>query len=147
RTVGATVGRRSAALEALPSDAPLPRRLVQQSVSLTRDLLDDPGPARLLHTDLHFGNVLQGRAIDPEPLAGDPHYEPAPLLWHRWDELAGDVRGGLRRRFHAVVDAAGFDEDRARAWVVVRMTHRALLVLEAAADRPEGLGAGDREWI
>ena len=33
----------------------------------------------------------------------------------------GSVRDGLRRRFHALVDAAGLDEDRARDWVVVRM--------------------------
>ena len=36
------------------------------------------------------------------------------------EELAGDLRGGLRRRFHALVDAGGLDEDRARDWVVVR---------------------------
>jgi streptomycin 6-kinase len=48
------------------------------------------------------------------------------MLWHRYDELAGDVREGLRRRFHTLVDAAGLDEDRARDWVVVRMLHNAL---------------------
>lgn len=54
------------------------------------------------------------------------------MLWNRWDELAGDVRDGVRRRFHAIVDAAGFDEDRARAWIVVRMVHNAVWELQQA---------------
>ena len=59
-------------------------------------------------------------AIDPKPMNGDPHYEVAPMLWNRTEELAGDLRGGVRRRFHALVDAGGLDEDRARDWVVLR---------------------------
>jgi streptomycin 6-kinase len=47
------------------------------------------------------------------------------MLWNRFDELAGDVRGGIRRRFHALVDHAGLDERRARDWVVVRMLNNA----------------------
>lgn len=48
------------------------------------------------------------------------------MLWNRWDELTGYVREGVRRRFYAVVDAAGLDADRARAWVIVRMMHNAM---------------------
>ena len=47
------------------------------------------------------------------------------MLWNRWDELGDNVRDGIRRRFHTIVDAAGLDEDRARDWVVVRMIHNA----------------------
>jgi streptomycin 6-kinase len=32
----------------------------------------------------------------------------------------------VRRRFYALVDAAGFDEDRARAWVMVRVVQQAI---------------------
>ena len=32
--------------------------------------------------------------IDPKPMSGDPHYEVAPMLWNRFEELAGDVRDG-----------------------------------------------------
>jgi streptomycin 6-kinase len=32
---------------------------------------------------------------------------------------------GVRGRFYTLVDAAGFDEDRARAWVVVRVIREA----------------------
>jgi Aminoglycoside/hydroxyurea antibiotic resistance kinase len=64
----------------------------------------------------------------------------APLLWNRWDELAGDIREGVRRRFYAVVDAAGLAEDRARAWVVVRMVHNAMWELQNGP-------AADRAWL
>ena len=116
----------------LPRNAPVPRRLVEQAASLARDFVaDEASHGTMIHTDLHYENVLGGDrepwlVIDPKPLSGDPHFEVAPLLWNRWDELEGDVRGGLRRRFHATVDAAGFDEHRARDWVVVRMVHQAV---------------------
>lgn len=120
----------------LPRDAPVPHRLVEQAVSLGRAFVtDDATDGTMLHTDLHYGNVLAADrepwlAIDPKPLSGDPHFEVAPLLWNRWEELAGDLRGGVRRRFHAVLDAAGLEEDRARDWVVVRMLTNVLWALE-----------------
>ena len=54
---------------------------------------------------------------------------------NRFEELAGDVRAGVRRRFHTVVDTAGLDEDRARDWVVLRM---ALTAMEALLDPDAG---------
>ena len=129
----------AAELDVLPRDAPLPRRLVEQAASLARDLgRDDASTGRMIHTDLHYANVLAGDreswlAIDPKPLDGDPHYEVAPMLWNRWDELASAPRGvrdGLRLRFHTLVDVAGFDERRARHWVVVRMMVNALWRLQ-----------------
>jgi streptomycin 6-kinase len=136
RTLSSCVERWSRELAALPRDAPLPHRLVAQAVAIGRAFAtDDDTDGRLLHTDLHYANVLAGDrepwlVIDPKPLSGDPHYEVAPLLWNRWDELAGDVRGGVRRRFHATIDAAGLDEGRARAWVVLRMMCNALWRLQ-----------------
>ena len=127
------VERWVADLADLPRSAPLPHRLVEQAVSRGRAFAADPASTgRTIHGDLHYTNVLaplEGMqdergpwlVIDPQPVDGDPHYELAPMLWNRWDELAGDVRGGVRRRFEALVDAAGLEEDRARDWVVVRM--------------------------
>ncbi|WP_240311512.1 aminoglycoside phosphotransferase family protein [Nocardioides houyundeii] len=139
RLLTSCLERWTASLGELAAGAPLPRRLVDQAVSLGRDLGADTSAPRLLHTDLHYDNVLAGvrepwLAIDPKPLGGDPHYEVAPLLWNRWDELAGDVRAGVRRRFHAVVDAAALDEERARDWVVVRMLHNAMWCLSDDRD-------------
>lgn len=155
RPLTAYADRWLAALRTLPRGAPIPRRLVEQALSAGADLVADPASTGVVvHGDLHFANVLAGErepwlVIDPKPMSGDPHYEPAPLLWNRWEELVatGDLRGGLRRRFETVVDVAGLDEDRAVAWVVVRMVLNAHWTIQDAHRAGGGLGAGDREWI
>ncbi len=135
-------------LRAVEQHPQVPRRFVVQA----RAHLDELAGASttdgtLVHTDLHYANVLaslreDGEAdggdgwlvIDPKPLSGDPAYEVAPLLWNREDELrgGGSVRDALLDRFYAVVDAAGLDEERARAWVVVRGTVNLLWAIEDA---------------
>lgn len=145
RTLASSVQRWTAELQALPRSAPIPRRLVEQAIALGRDFAADSATSgTVIHTDLHYGNVLAADrdpwlVIDPKPVNGDPHYELAPMLWNRWGELEGYVRDGVRRRFSALVDAAGFDEDRARAWVVVRMVHNALWELQD--------GGSDSSWL
>jgi streptomycin 6-kinase len=91
----------------------------------------------MIHTDLHYENVLAGDrepwlAIAPKPVSGDPHHEVAPLLRSRWPEAVatGDVRTAVRRRFHTVVDVAGLDEERTRDWVIVREAHHAMWAVE-----------------
>ena len=127
----------------------MPHRLVEHARSLARSFAGDPATDGLLiHTDLHFGNVLAADradeqswlAIDPKPLSGDPHYEVAPMLWNRFDEYAGRMREGIRDRFFAVVDAAGLDEERARDWVIVRM-------LVNVKGELEENRAPDRDWV
>lgn len=137
------IERWTADLARLPRSAPIPRRLVEQAMSLGREFLsDEASTGTMIHGDLHYENVLAGDrepwlVIDPKPTSGDPHYEVAALLWNRWEELAGDVRGGVRRRFHATIDAGGLDEDRARDWVVVRMVHNAMWDIEDNPERPD----------
>ncbi len=129
----------------LARNAPLPRRLVEQAISVARDFLTDPdSTGTMIHGDLHYENVMAADrspwlAIDPKPVSGDPHYEPAPMLWNRFAELAPastglSVRDGIRRRFHTLVDRAGLDERRARDWVVVRMMTNASCRLAADTD-------------
>ncbi|HEX6887189.1 MAG TPA: aminoglycoside phosphotransferase family protein, partial [Candidatus Nanopelagicales bacterium] len=89
----------------------------------------------------------QWLAIDPKPMSGDPHYELGPMLWNRYDELAGDVRGGVRRRFQALVEHSGLDEDRARDWVVVRAVLNANWTVQDAQRAGAPLDAGQRDWI
>jgi streptomycin 6-kinase len=129
-TLASLLEQWAADFEALPRSAAMPHRLVEQAIALTRDLADIPAET-LLHGNLHYGNVLAADrepwlAIAPRPVNGDPHYEVAPLLWHRWDELSGHIRDGVQRRFYALVDAAEFDEDRARAWVLIRVVRAAI---------------------
>ena len=155
RPLTSYVERWNAGLAALPKDAPMPRRLVEQAVSLAASFLsDEASTGRMIHGDLHYENVLAADrepwlVIDPKPMSGDPHYEVAPLLWNRWDEVvaSGRVRDAVRRRFHAVVDAAGLDEDRARDWVVVRAMHNAFWSVDDARSLGHGLDGRDRQWI
>lgn len=123
---------------ALPRSAPIPHRLIEQVTTLCRELAHEPAD-RVLHGNLHYGNVLAADrepwlAISPAPLNGDPHYELAPMLWNRWDELAGWVRDGVRQRFYALIDAAGFDEDRAREWTIVRVVREAVRAIHDQSD-------------
>jgi len=122
--------------EGMPRGAPIPHRLVEQAIAAAREMTSEQDAGVVLHGDLHYGKVLAGErepwlAIGPKPLNGDPHFEIAPMLWHRWDELEGYVRAGVRTRFHALVEAAGLDEARARAWVLVRVIHQAVHALGA----------------
>ncbi len=141
RTLTSYVERWIVQLSGMPRHGGLPRRLVEQATSLAGDFVTDPGSnGTLIHGDLHYENVLAGHrapwlAIDPKPMSGDPHFELAPMLWNRFDELAADVRNGVRGRFHMLVDHSGLDEARARDWVVVRMVHNAWSLLHDRADR------------
>ena len=119
----------------------LPRRFVEQGRRLAAELVTDPDvDGALLHTDLHYENVLRGTrqpwlAIDPKPTAGDRAFEVAPALWNRADELGSgsSVRWNLRRRLEIVCEHAGIDEERAKAWTIVRE-------VDNAADPAEGSG-------
>jgi streptomycin 6-kinase len=132
RTLTWYLERWTADFETLPRSAALPHRLVEQAIALSRDLVAEPATTgRLVHGNLHYGNVLAADrdpwlAIAPRPINGDPHFEVAPMLWNRWDEVSGQIRGGVQRRFYALIDAAEFDEDRARAWVLIRVVREAI---------------------
>jgi streptomycin 6-kinase len=144
RTVTSQLEQWTSQFTELPRNAPIPHRLIEQAITLGRELTDQANDDVVVHGDLHYANVLAaGRdpwlAISPKPLNGDPHYEIAPMLWNRWDELTGNVRDGVRRRFYCLVDAAGFDEDRARAWTVIRVVAEANRELHTARTDPARL--------
>jgi streptomycin 6-kinase len=126
----------------------VPRRLVDHAHSLARSFAEDPNTdGRLIHTDLHFDNVLAADrepwlVIDPKPLSGDPAYEVAPLLWNRWAEAVAtdDLRNAILDRLYTVVDTAGLDEDRVRDWVIVRELSNVMYAVRS------GTPAND-DWI
>jgi streptomycin 6-kinase len=108
------------------------RRLVGTCAAAVADLLPEAGD-RLLHWDLHYGNVLAGGrepwlAIDPKPLAGDPGFELLPALWNRWGDAtaSGDVSGAVRRRFDLMVEVLHLDRQRAAAWTLGRILQNVL---------------------
>jgi streptomycin 6-kinase len=125
-------------LAALRGTTVAPRRFVDQAVGLAEGFASDPETdVVLVHGDLHAGTVLAAArepwlAVDPRPLAGEPAFEVAPLLWTRWDEAvaSGNLRSAVLGRLYAAIDTAGLDEDRTRAWVTLRVM---VALLHAAA--------------
>ena len=131
------------------ADGVLPRRMLERTAALVHDLTADPAcDATLVHTDLHYENVLaslprSGRpdwlAIDPHAMAGHPGFEVQPLLRNRTDELGkgSAFRYLVRRRLEICCEAAGIDEDEALAWTYV---HTAMEAGWAGTD-------GDRDEV
>ncbi|MFD8729873.1 aminoglycoside phosphotransferase family protein [Streptomyces sp. NPDC059611] len=131
RTLGGAVERMlAAASEAAGrlADA-AERRLLADCAAAVREVAAEPGD-RLLHWDLHYDNILAGRAdagragewvaLDPKPLAGDPGFELFPAL----DNLF--VAGEVVWRFDALTEALGLDRERARAWTLGRVLQNAV---------------------
>lgn len=97
----------------------------------------------LVHSDLHYLNILPRLAteaagaaaylaIDPKPVVGDAEFAVAPMLWNRIADLfAGDPEGHLRERCSDLAFAAGIDPLLARDWAVVREVQNALSAVEA----------------
>ncbi|MFB7470479.1 aminoglycoside phosphotransferase family protein [Kitasatospora sp. NPDC056184] len=110
------------------------RRLLRTCAAAVAELLDDPGD-RLLHWDLHDGNVLAAArepwlAIDPEPLAGDPGFDLLPALDQRWDTTGADPTRTVLRRFDLLTAALALDRPRATTWTLARVLQNALWDIE-----------------
>ena len=102
----------------------MPGPWVTLATRLAADLARDPARC-LVHTDLHYDNILaSGRpgqpwvAIDPKAAAGAPERSVAELLWTRADELPGPhaITGLLA----TIVENGQLDPAKAVAWAFVR---------------------------
>lgn len=122
---------------------PFPRWLLEAALEVCQThgavSLRSSGNDVLVHTDLHFMNILARPgtdsylAIDPQVQVGDAEFALAPCLWNRLRDLPQfDAEAGLRRRASRLAAAAGLDEDLAVQWAVVREVENALWYLEAA---------------
>ncbi|MEV5162079.1 aminoglycoside phosphotransferase family protein [Streptomyces sp. NPDC053728] len=114
------------------------RRLLRDCAAAVREVAGEPGD-RLLHWDLHYDNILAGRAqdgragqwvvLDPKPLAGDLGFELFPALDNRFD--ASEVPW----RFDLLTGELGLDRERARAWTLGRVLQNALWGLRGGERR------------
>lgn len=103
---------------------------------LLRRLPEEAAEQVVLHGDFNPGNLLSARrepwlAIDAKPMAGDPAYDPWPLVEQLGAPFAaGDPRAVLRRRTALAAEALGLDVDRVRAWAVARRVEYVLWAAE-----------------
>jgi len=101
----------------------VPRRFISQADRLLHDFASDPATdSALIHSDLHFANVLAADrepwlVIDPKPLAAEREFAVAPIV--RSGELGHSKRDVLYRldRLCAELD---LDRERARGWTIVQ---------------------------
>ena len=120
---------------ARPAVAGLPRRFVEQARGSLRSL-GSLGGERLLHGDLHYGNVLSDGtdwvAIDPKPVTGHPAWEVGPLLSNRVEEMGtgASLRWSVRRRVEVVCDVAGLDDEVVRSVSALREVVNAVWATE-----------------
>ncbi|MFE0426654.1 aminoglycoside phosphotransferase family protein [Streptomyces sp. NPDC058953] len=123
------------------------RRLLADCAAALREVAAEPGD-RLLHWDLHYGNVLAAErepwlAIDPKPLAGDPGFELLPALMNRFDPDPAAIRW----RFDLLTEALGTDRERARAWTLGRVLQVLLWDLEDVGQGKEGEGLDEQAVV
>jgi streptomycin 6-kinase len=92
-------------------------------IPLARELYAslDVGRATLVHGDFHHHNLLASRrghlAIDPKPMLGEPEFDLPSFLWN---PLPCRLRLEHLERRLAAFATAGLDEQRMRAWTVIR---------------------------
>jgi len=112
--------------ERFPSNGTLPARLVDAAESAWERMLASSPEPRLLHGDLHHGNILaadgEWLSIDPKGVVGDPAFEPSALFFNPHDRLAacGDVPALVARRLDLLSDALALDRGRIATWAFAR---------------------------
>ncbi|WP_328475466.1 aminoglycoside phosphotransferase family protein [Actinoplanes sp. NBC_00393] len=101
---------------------PVPAAWVDAATRNARELAG-AGEQRMIHADLHYGNVLAGTrlpwlAVDPRPLLGAPEYAVPELIWNRADDLQSAT--DVHRLLQLIVQAGRLDAELAHGWVITR---------------------------
>lgn len=101
---------------------PMPQRWMEQARELAMQV-GVSSAALLVNYDLLYEDILRGTrepwlVVDPKVVSGDVEFGLAQLLWTRLEEI--EANGGLERCFRQMIEAAGCDPVRARAWTLVR---------------------------
>ena len=81
----------------------------------------DVGRETVVHGDFHHHNILGSArgylAIDPKPMLGEPEYDVPAFLWN---PMVYAMEPDVTERRLAAFAAAGLDQERMRAWAVIR---------------------------
>ncbi len=103
---------------------PVPGQWITLAVRLAADLAEDPARF-LVHTDLHYDNILASKrpgqpwvAIDPAAAVGAPERSVAELLWTRADELPDPQ--AITGLLGTLAENGQLDLAKATAWGFVR---------------------------
>ena len=107
-------------------DTQIPAALVSTAAAMYTRLADTQRNERLLHGDLHHGNVVfdgaRGwMAIDPKGVVGELEFELGAALRNPWDRpaLFSDLHT-VRRRARRFAEALRLDESRVLEWACVQ---------------------------
>ncbi len=102
-----------------------PRHLVEAAERLSRDLWSSSPHLRLLHGDLHHGNILSASedswlAIDPHGVIGEAAFEPAAFLHNPMPHLQGYSypQRALDQRIEIFAEILGEEAERIRGWAI-----------------------------
>ncbi len=117
-----TVKQECQALQDQAAVGPLPQQVVKAARRELGWLLAHPPEPRVLHGDLHHGNLLWSQergwvAIDPHGLVGDPGYDVGPLLINPWDGEPASLLSSRLAQLSAVLE---MPVQRLAAWGLVR---------------------------
>jgi streptomycin 6-kinase len=107
-------------------------------IRLARQLYESlqPGRSTLVHGDLHHHNILKAGnrylAIDPKPMLGEAEFDVPSFLWN---PIGYEMTPETTRRRLSKFAAAGLDEERMRAWSVIRGAYLGISDREVAVLR------------
>lgn len=111
--------------------------LVDAAADLAGEFAHDAGTAVLVNRDAHLGNFLAAERepwllIDPKPLVGDPAFDAGYLV----ADLAGPVprRREVERIVWRLSDGLGVEQERVRAWALIRAVENILWSLGLGQD-------------
>lgn len=96
--------------------------VLTRAAAVSAELLGDPQDVRVLHGDLHHGNVLDfgsrgWLAIDPKGLVGERGFDFANIFCNPNPKIAV-APGRVRRQAQVVAEAAGLERARLMRWIL-----------------------------
>ena len=109
-------------LSTYSDNPPFSKGLVEKAKSLSGQLHQESSQTKLLHGDLHHGNILSAgdgwKVIDPKGIIGDPAFEAGAWIRNPMDRIlrVADLKELIDRRLRIISDITQIDFQRLHAW-------------------------------